>query len=112
MTYNIILQPGAESDVEQIVGYLAERSLQGAAAWRNAWNNLLVDLRRRPESFGLAPESANHDDDVRLALFKTRRGRTYRALFVIVVGHCFAEHTVDHGGIFPAVLDGCKFGSA
>ncbi len=84
MTYNIILQPGAEADVEQIIGYLADRSLQGAAAWRNAWNDLLIELRRRPESFGLAPESAQHDDDVRLALFKTRRGRTYRALFVIV----------------------------
>jgi plasmid stabilization system protein ParE len=88
MTYNIILQPGAESDVEQIIGYLANRSLQGAAAWRNAWNNLLVDLRSRPESFGLAPESSHYEDDVRHALFKTRRGRTYRALFLI------ADHTV------------------
>jgi plasmid stabilization system protein ParE len=88
MIYKIILQPGAVSDVEQIIGYLADRSLKRAAAWRNAWNDLLVELRRRPESFGRAPESDRYDDVIRLALFKTRRGRTYRALFVI------ADHTV------------------
>ena len=88
MTYNIILQPVAEADVEQIVGYLAERSPQGAATWRKAWNNLLVELRNRPESFGLAPESSHYKEEIRHALFKTRRGRTYRALFVIV------DHTV------------------
>jgi plasmid stabilization system protein ParE len=84
MTYKIILQPGAVSDVEQIIGYLADRSLQRAASWRNAWNDLLNELRNRPERFGIAPESSRYEDDVRHALFKTRRGRTYRALFVIV----------------------------
>ena len=84
MTYKIILQPGAESDVERIISYLAERSLHGAAAWRTAWNKLLAELRDHPESFGLAPESSPNEDEIRQALFKTRRGRTYRALFVIV----------------------------
>lgn len=58
MTYRIILQPSAESDVDRIVGYLTERSPQGAATWCNAWDNLLDQLRERPESFGLAPESS------------------------------------------------------
>lgn len=32
MTYNVILQPRAQADVDRIIGYLAERSSQGAAA--------------------------------------------------------------------------------
>jgi plasmid stabilization system protein ParE len=84
MTYNIILQPGAEADAEQIMGYLAERSRQGAVAWRTAWNDQLAELRDHAESFGLAPESSYYEDEIRQALFKTRRGRTYRALFVVV----------------------------
>ena len=83
MNYNVILQPIAQSDVDGIIGYLADRSPQGAAAWSKAWDDLLDKLRERPESFGLAPESSYHDDEIRQALFKTRRGRTYRALFVI-----------------------------
>jgi plasmid stabilization system protein ParE len=84
MTYRIILQPSAESDVDQIVGYLSERSPQGAVAWCKAWDTLLAELRQRAEGFGLAPESSQYDEEIRQALFKTRRGRTYRALFVIV----------------------------
>ena len=84
MTYHIILQPTAEADVERIIDYLAERSPEGAAAWCRAWENLLAQLRQRPESFALAPESSYHEDEIRQSLFKTRRGRTYRALFVVV----------------------------
>jgi plasmid stabilization system protein ParE len=84
MTYRIILQPGAESDVERIIDYLAERSSEGAAAWCTSWEKILAELRQRPETFGLAPESYYQADQVRQALFKTRRGRTYRALFVVV----------------------------
>jgi plasmid stabilization system protein ParE len=84
MKYHIILQPGAAADVEQIIGYLAERSQQGAAAWRNAWSDLVETLRQNPEIFPLAPESIHYDDAIREALFRTRRGRIYRALFVAV----------------------------
>jgi plasmid stabilization system protein ParE len=84
MTYIVILQPQAQADVDQIIGYLKERSPQGAAAWCKAWENLLADLRDRAESCGLAPESSNHEDHIHQAPFKTRRGRTYRALFVVV----------------------------
>jgi plasmid stabilization system protein ParE len=84
MTYHIILQPGAESDVERIIDYLADRSPEGAAAWCKAWGKVLAELRVRPETLGLAPESSYYEDEIRQALFKTRRGRTYRALFVVV----------------------------
>ena len=59
MTYRIILQPSDEADVDQIVGYLNERSPQGAAAWCKAWDELLAELRQRAEGFGLCPSRPN-----------------------------------------------------
>ena len=79
--YDLILLPRAETDVDAILTYLGERSLQGAEAWCKAWENILEDLRNRPQSFSLASESALYDEEIRQALFKTRRGRIYRALF-------------------------------
>jgi plasmid stabilization system protein ParE len=83
MTYRIILQPAAEADVERIVDYLFERSPDGAVAWCKVWDKLLAELRQRPETFALAPESSYYEEQIRQALFKTRRGRTYHALFVV-----------------------------
>jgi plasmid stabilization system protein ParE len=97
MTYNIILQPIAQSDIDRIIGYLAERSPQGAVAWGKAWDDLLDELRVRPESFGLAPESSYHEDEIHQALFKTRRGRTYRALFVVVYDTVHVIHVRGPG---------------
>ena len=97
MTYKIILQPGAADDVERIIDYLAERSSEGAVAWRTAWYDVLDRLRQLPESFPHAPESSYHDDDIRHALFKTRRGRTYRALFVIVFDTVHVIHVRGPG---------------
>ena len=43
----------------------------------------LKGLATNPESKGFAPESREFDQEVRQALFKTRKGRMYRALFLI-----------------------------
>lgn len=82
--HSIILLPNAESDVDGILTYLAARSRQGADAWCKAWENVLRELRVRPQSFGLAPESDLYDEEIRHAHFKTRCGRMFRALFAIV----------------------------
>ena len=97
MTCNIILQPNAQADVDRIIGYLAERSPEGAAAWCKAWDSLLAELRDRAESFGLAPESSYYEDEIRQAFFKTRRGRTYRAMFVVVYDTVHVIHVRGPG---------------
>lgn len=84
MTYEPFLLPRADADVESIIRFLAERSPQGAITWRERWEQVLDQLRTAPLECGLAPESADYDVDVRQLLFKTRRGRTYRALFTVV----------------------------
>jgi hypothetical protein len=40
----------------------------------------------------LAPESPNYETEVRQILFKTRRGRTYRALSTVVGAGVFIVH--------------------
>ena len=97
MTYRLILQPSGEADVDQIVGYLNERSPQGAAAWCKAWGKLLAELCECAEGSGLAPESSQYEEEIRQALFKTRRGRTYRALFVIVFDTVHVIHVRGPG---------------
>jgi toxin ParE1/3/4 len=84
MTYEPYLLPRAQADVENIVRFLAERSPQGATSWWDRWEQVLDQLRTAPLQCGLAPESTRYETDVRQLLFKTRRGRTYRALFSVV----------------------------
>jgi plasmid stabilization system protein ParE len=84
MKYELLLTREAETEVTRIVDYLAKRSPQGAAAWCAQWESVLTELKSNPLQHGLAPESADYAAEVRQILFKTRRGRKYRALFTIV----------------------------
>ncbi len=73
----------AQADVRSIAHWLAERSPQGVRAWLRAYDEMILRLKQQAESCGPAPESNDCEVDVRQALFKTRRGRVYRALFLI-----------------------------
>lgn len=83
MTFQVHELRGAQADVRSIARWLAERSPQGAKAWLRAYDEMILRLQRNAECCGLAPESKDRELDVRQVLFKTRRGRVYRALFVI-----------------------------
>ena len=73
----------AQADVRSIAHWLAERSPQGAQAWLRAYDDMVGRLKQQAESCGPASENKDCELDVRQALFKTRRGRVYRAMFVI-----------------------------
>jgi plasmid stabilization system protein ParE len=73
----------AQADVRSIVRWLAERSPQGAEAWLRAYDEMILRLEKHESSCGPAHEHDDCEFDVRQALFKTRRGRVYRALFFI-----------------------------
>ncbi len=75
--------PKAKQDKHSIFRWLYERSPAGAFTWLDAYDSLAERLKQDAATFGLAPESANCEFEVRQALFKTRRGRVYRALFLI-----------------------------
>jgi plasmid stabilization system protein ParE len=83
MTFRVHLTSRAERDVDHILDYLFQRSPQGAATWAARWDEVLVDLSRFADQKPIAPENADHDVELRHVVFKTRRGRKYRAIFFI-----------------------------
>lgn len=83
MTYHVELTLQAEQDIDHILDWLRRRSPQGAATWFRRWNQVLADLSKNASSCRLAPENDDHDDEIRNLVFNTRRGKKYRALFVI-----------------------------
>lgn len=85
MGFQIRLMASAEQEVDQIVHWIAieRQAPAGAEAWLAAYNAALDRLCRSPKSCPIAPESDFVPQEIRQVLFKTRRGRTYRALFMI-----------------------------
>lgn len=83
MTYRIVVQPVAADDLRQLFLWIAQRSPEGADRWYRQWLKAVESLQRNPLVYGLAPESEYVDADIRQVLFRTRQGRTYRALFSI-----------------------------
>ena len=85
MRYAVCVLARAEREASQIVGWIAQRSTTGAVAWVDAFEVALQSLAESPEARGLAPEDALIDHArIRHVIFKTKKGRPYRALFTIV----------------------------
>lgn len=83
MTYDVVHLPQAQADLNETLAWLHERSPSGAATWFERWLEVEDLLRRIPESQPRAPESSEHDEEIRNVIFKTRRGRKYRCLFLV-----------------------------
>jgi plasmid stabilization system protein ParE len=73
----------AESDIQHITPWIAERSIQGAYAWLDSYEELMERLAQSAQTYPSAFEAAECKAPLRQALFGTRRGRRYRAIFVI-----------------------------
>lgn len=97
MSFRVDLTSRAERDVDAILGWIHERSPQGAATWYRRWNEVLRSLLANAGSCPLAPENDDHDEEIRHIVFKTRRGRRYRALFVIRDSRVFVIHVRGPG---------------
>jgi plasmid stabilization system protein ParE len=83
MTYRVEPTAQAEADIDRIFAWLSERSHEGARRWYESFWESAERLETFPLSCGLAPENDEFDYEVRHTLFGTKKGRTYRALFVI-----------------------------
>ncbi len=84
MAYRVITLRRAEADICSIVRWLAKRSRPGALAWLDAYDALVVRLRHSASACGAAAEEPEIAMSLKQAFFRTRRGRSYRAIFVIV----------------------------
>ena len=83
LQYDVQIHELASRDLDHIVEWIKSRSPDGAHRWLVAFNALLEGLRHSPESCSIAPESDVIGRELREAFFKTRCGRTYRAVFAI-----------------------------
>lgn len=86
MTYQVKLTLQAERDLDHILEWLTQRSPQGAASWLRRWDEVRQFLSERADKCLLAPENEDHEEEIRHTVFKTRRGKKYRTLFVIREG--------------------------
>jgi plasmid stabilization system protein ParE len=85
MTYVVRTLSRAAADAQQIYDWIKENSPEGALRWWTAFREASRSLSENPERHSLAAEAELSDTDIRQLLFKTRRGRLYRLLYVI--GH-------------------------
>ena len=92
MTYQVVLTARAERDVDGILGWLAQNSSAGAKAWYSRLQEVLEELAITIEQFDFAPENEDHEEAIRHLVFKTRRGKKYRVLFIIRDAQVFVLH--------------------
>lgn len=92
MPHEVVVLPSADRDFQAVYDWLRERSKPGADRWANAFLDALSRLEDHPEGYGLAPEDRDHPETIRQFLFKTRRGRTYRALFTVSGDRVYVLH--------------------
>jgi plasmid stabilization system protein ParE len=84
MSRTLRLVERARADVDHIFNWLARRSVQGAITWYMAFGRALETIAASPERFAAAPESRPLARHLQQSLFKTRRGRVYRIVFVVL----------------------------
>jgi plasmid stabilization system protein ParE len=83
MPYTVRALSAAKTDAQRIYDWIHDRSPDGANRWWAAFCEACRSLERSPERSALAAEAERCDRDIRQLLFKTRRGKYYRLLYVI-----------------------------
>lgn len=97
MAFKLVLLRRAQADVDAIYDWIAKRSRSGAASWYDAFLDAADAIERDPDSCPAAPEAKRLHLDLRQRLFKTRRGRAYRMLFVIANNQVRVLRIRGHG---------------
>jgi plasmid stabilization system protein ParE len=82
--YRVVVLTQAARDVQAILAWLKRRSELGAYRWKAAFDLAKLRLSEDPHRFPLIPEKVRVRFDVRDILFKTRKGKFYRAIFTVV----------------------------
>ena len=86
MAFRVRATSRLHRDLTNFLNWLSreKQSPQGAASWLRAYDGAVKVAARSPFACGLAPENGLLENcETRQFLFKTRRGRFYRALFTI-----------------------------
>lgn len=83
MTLEVRVSGRADCDADAIFNWLSARSEAGAHRWYQSFLSLLEKLPGLARGCSVASEARMLGDDVRQVLFKTKKGSTYRVLFVL-----------------------------
>jgi plasmid stabilization system protein ParE len=83
MKREIFLSRQAEADLDAIQAWLSGRSPTGARSWFKALEATISWLEKHADSCPVAPENDRFEEEIRERLFKTKRGRPYRLIFVV-----------------------------
>lgn len=96
MSFRLIITEPAEHDRDGCFAYIWKRSPQGASRWIEAFDAAVQALLTEPH-YGESPESGDHDEKIRQKMFKTRRGRTHRLIYVLRGDTIFILHVRGAG---------------
>ena len=96
MSFRVETTARAEADRQTCYDYIFERSPQGAARWADAYDDALESLERFIPQI-LAPESVDHDEEIRQKRFRTKQGLWYRLLFVVRSETIYVVHVRGPG---------------
>jgi plasmid stabilization system protein ParE len=83
MEYTVLTLSRAELDAQRIYDWIKDRSPDGALSWWTAFQVACDSLKQNPERNSIAMEAEWCGRDLRQLLFKTRRGRFYRLVYLI-----------------------------
>ena len=85
MKYRIRTLRRAGQDIDEILNWLVNEchAPQGAASWLRAFEQATELLKIAADRYGIAPEQEHYGKPLRQFLFKTRRGRVYRGIFIV-----------------------------
>lgn len=83
MSFRVEMSARAFADLDQLTASLAEWSHEAADRLTARFYEALPRLELRPFSCGLAYEDPAFPEELRHRLFEIRKGRKYRALFVV-----------------------------
>lgn len=83
MSYAIRSSRKSDADADIVFDWIAERSPDGARRWLEAFEAAIDKLKTQADTCNLAPERSDLGIELRQLMFRTRRGRPYRLLFVI-----------------------------
>ncbi len=81
--YRVIIQPPAETEIEQAYLRIAADAPETAARWYYNLFDAIESLSAHPKRCSLAPENGAFEYEIRQLLYG-RKGRTYRALLTVV----------------------------
>lgn len=82
-TVRIVVLPRAANDIDHIFDWIRFRSPRGALAWLDALDAGFDRLKTDYASMSRAPESELLGEELYQSLFKTKKGRTYRLVYLV-----------------------------